>query len=1416
MVKLEGGCSHSEYDNICAQNSSPVSYGKHRKIRPFHKTARRRDVKYPTPSIPFDSELYPARTCVCRRRAAVLGVVLALPHCVLTPQLPLASTSSPLTSPLNQHRLSSYEGLDPIHIDEQIPYHPHQSPVCELDALSAHVKDIITTINSLEDLGLQHLKIPLPKIIVIGEQSTGKSSVIEAISGIKTPRSTGTCTRCPLFIKLESPADPAAMWSARVTLRRAFSYDGKRGRDRRFPGWVQLPKPSIVEFMSCDNPDDLEHIIFRAQRAVTSLDDYQDFTEANIESLNGASSHRSSPNIVCISISNHGLPTLCFYDLPSVIGQSEIPDDVPFSRNLVSEYVKDPEALILVTCSMTNNIANSTAGGIARALKAADRCIGIYLPDRLLETTCHEILHNVFEKKRLPLGHGYFVVRNLGQEQLDEHLNHEDARAQERQFFDTAAPFASLRQHDSRFGTWNLQSFLSGKLAEQITKKLPIIEEEINARRHEVEQELKQYPAPVTQNAPRVIFDILTEFAQSWWGIGQRSIEFAPERWHVIQAIVGLIPRFAKELKKWRPESIEVERDEAGRFPRVRTLRSDAAKQLLLLLAKHIVEIGIVGLPTSSQTPDVQASLLRYITKSDLTASEIAAVESSRFWTESTKLPLLLVRGLIAGGILQFALSTKRWRVNYGLDTSRIQETQLAVPFRSKDCPSPRSEFSHPDVVILLSLLSHYYGGLTDDQLFDSFAHLLKSDQGNIQYDEWVATASPDLPPAFRQLSGVSIKDPHQCIVELFPLLRHSKKAIDYYLSFLGFPKAMKEFPQKLSASGWDIGAVRTHPVTGFSGTNDTLHLLPLTVKHLDLPSQSHTNALVLQYLLQAETSVELLPPRTNVNGSDADHLLSSVVQMVPEVRVILDCGASILEQDNQQVAEAWLKMLNDDKIEAVVFFNDEELSVLDRAGRIEPLQTSPFAKNLGVCLVYLDEAHTRGTDLKLPRNYRAAMTLGQGLVKDKLTQGCMRMRKLGLGQSVAFIVPEEISAKICERTGKLSNDSIEVSDVLCWSITETWQDLKRSMPLWAVQGERYERNSNSLCGVATTQAQAQSFLEDEAQALEVRYKPLTKEEDSLGTLKTWDLGNANIAKIVTRCQEFEAMGFGVATLSEEQERELAPEIEEERQVERPARLEPQDHSVHPDLQYLAQTGYLRPNPRVFKPAFHALAITSAASLFALEQFPTDLLVTADFERTVKVPNGFAGHHFISDSYQRPVQFVLSVRDIVTDAIQKLVIISPIEANCLLGFIREYARVTLHIFAPRANASFDSLDKLELYNIGHAFTPGEVSRSLTVQLNLFAGSLYLRSFEEYTELCDFLGLLRCKPVKGQQVYADGYIDPPSGHWGLRMSPVPFLRTLLMKIRREGEGVEKTHLGKILNGVRLEEADFGEDVEMSGA
>ena len=65
-------------------------------------------------------------------------------------------------------------------------------------ARGLHIKEVISVISRLEGLGLQRQAIQLPKCVVLGEQSSGKSSVIEAISGVRTPRAGGTCTRCPL------------------------------------------------------------------------------------------------------------------------------------------------------------------------------------------------------------------------------------------------------------------------------------------------------------------------------------------------------------------------------------------------------------------------------------------------------------------------------------------------------------------------------------------------------------------------------------------------------------------------------------------------------------------------------------------------------------------------------------------------------------------------------------------------------------------------------------------------------------------------------------------------------------------------------------------------------------------------------------------------------------------------------------------------------------------------------------------------------------------------------------------------------------------------------------------------------------------------------------------------------------------
>lgn len=251
-----------------------------------------------------------------------------------------------------------------------------------------------------------------------------------------------------------------------------------------------------------------------------------------------------------------------------------------------------------------------------------------------------------------------------------------------------------------------------------------------------------------------------------------------------------------------------------------------------------------------------------------------------------------------------------------------------------------------------------------------------------------------------------------------------------------------------------------------------------------------------------------------------------------------------------------------------------------------------------------------------------------------------------------------------------------------------------------------------------------------------------------------------------------------------------------------------ENHKLCADLKHLVRTGELIPGSPAFEPAFEALGSTSAASHYDLTQFPKHLLITKDFIRTVKIPAGSKKKDFVSDSYQRPVQWILSVVDQAHSHVCKhLVILSPFEANELRHTIEKHMKVTLHLFAPRFNASFAPLDDLTLFNIGRDYHETRLPRSLVVQLNLFAGSLYLRSFAEYHEVCDFLGLLHGTATPDQQVFADGFIEPPSGEWGLKTSPVQFLRALLMKIRKEGEGVEKTHMGRLLGGARLEESDF---------
>lgn len=470
--------------------------------------------------------------------------------------------------------------------------------------------------------------------------------------------------------------------------------------------------------------------------------------------------------------------------------------------------------------------------------------------------------------------------------------------------------------------------------------------------------------------------------------LGQsKSVDFSPTRWTIVQQIFSIIQQHVVSIQKRFPQGLEVEElsgiSSSGGFSITRILQRKAGEALFSQVTSDIFA-GHLEMVSFRLFPEyIRKLAYKFITIKDMSEVESRPLLSYCDENDISRSALLLLRGLIAGRILFFALEEKRWRVDYGLDLHR---SMLAVPYRAKDCPSLRAEFSHPDVAIALTCLSYYYTGLNDPQLKHCFAILMKSDNPIVEYEAWV-NEDNTLPESLRQLSGINLVDNHQRKDIIFPRFRHNKSAIDFYLSRVVFPKQAREFPYKLSTSGFDIAESKTHPTTGFSGTNDNKPLLPLSITQHESQEQLNTNAKVLSYLLQPENSY-LCAAGVHGERLDVDKLLDALVGQYPPIQVLLDVGAQVLEKRNEEVARDWLKLVP--LAQAAVFFSeDDELTVISRdAGSRQPLMVSAFAKRMDECLVYLDEVHTRGTDLKLPTNRRAAVTLGPNLTKDRLVQG--------------------------------------------------------------------------------------------------------------------------------------------------------------------------------------------------------------------------------------------------------------------------------------------------------------------------------------------------------------------------------------------------------------------------------------------
>jgi len=383
--------------------------------------------------------------------------------------------------------------------------------------------------------------------------------------------------------------------------------------------------------------------------------------------------------------------------------------------------------------------------------------------------------------------------------------------------------------------------------------------------------------------------EILNVRYQLIYTIGdQKRLEHSPDRWAIIQHLFNLLAGHGQLLSQKFQQGVEFNPGSDGSFPHIRILSEEAGQTLLDKLVSDISSGKLPSISFRLWSERMRQLAMKFIRDSSMSEDESQPLIS--FSGESDFKTLLLLRGLLAHGILLTTLRDRRWRVDYGLDDTRNPPNLLAVPYRAKDCPAPRAEFGHPDMALILTTLSYYYGGLTDAQLQVSLTELQRSNNSAAEYQTWMDSS---VPIEMSTWSGINTEDPEQLKSQIFPKLRLRKRVIDYYLQQVVFPKDAKEFPYKLSTCGWDLAEERTYPSTGFSGTNDNRFLLPIAIQQADVEENAGTNAKVLHILLKPENN-----HYKHVESSEkakVDILLKTIMEQSPNIRVILDVGAQIL-----------------------------------------------------------------------------------------------------------------------------------------------------------------------------------------------------------------------------------------------------------------------------------------------------------------------------------------------------------------------------------------------------------------------------------------------------------------------------------------------------------------------------------------
>ncbi|XP_007945510.1 interferon-induced GTP-binding protein Mx2 [Orycteropus afer afer] len=364
------------------------------------------------------------------------------------------------------------------------------------------VRPYIDLIDSLRALGVEQ-DLALPAIAVIGDQNSGKSSVLEALTGVSLPRGNGIVTRCPLVLKLKTCKN----------------------------GWRGKISYQNMEFQLRD-PTKVEQAIYEAQNAIAG---------------HGVG---ISQELINLEITSLEVPDLTLIDLPGItrMAVGNQPLDIGLQiKSLIKKYIQRQQTINLVVVPCNVDIATTEALTMAKEVDPdGDRTIGILTKPDLVDKGDEKSVLNMVQNLTYYLKKGYMIVRCRDQQEIMDNLNLAEATKREINFFQRHPNFRVLLE-EGKASVPCLAGRLTTELIMHIKKSLPLLENQIKDSHKRATEELRQCGTDIPSEETDKMFFLIEKIKMF-----NRDIEKLIEGEEAVKENeTRLYNKIRKEFKTW-------------------------------------------------------------------------------------------------------------------------------------------------------------------------------------------------------------------------------------------------------------------------------------------------------------------------------------------------------------------------------------------------------------------------------------------------------------------------------------------------------------------------------------------------------------------------------------------------------------------------------------------------------------------------------------------------------------------------------------------------------------------------------------------------------------------------------------------------------------------------------------------------